>query len=83
MADYAIMIKTQIQLERWQYDALRRLSRQESRSIADLVRQAVVQLVRRAESRSMPPLEEIAGKYQPREAGDLKEHDRSWAAAVR
>lgn len=80
----AIMIKTQVQLEEWQYDALKRLSRRESRSIADLVRQSVTQLVRDVESRALPPLEDLAGKYRPRpDTDDLKPHDRDWAASAR
>lgn len=78
-----IMIKTQVQLEEWQYQALKRLSRRESRSIADLVRESVAQLVRRADRRAMRPLDQIAGKYRPRDTDDLKQHDRAWADSVR
>lgn len=83
MSINTIMIKTQIQLEEWQYEALKRLGRRESRSVADLVRESVAQLLRRADGRAMPPLAEIAGKYRPRDAGDLKRHDRAWAESIR
>ena len=77
------MIKTQIQLEEDQYVRLKRLSRQEARSIADLVRQSVGLLLRQVDARSLPPLTELAGKYRPAAGVDLKPHDASWARAIR
>lgn len=77
------MIKTQIQLERWQHEKLKELSRRQSRSIADLVRESVTQLLRSRECGALPPLQEVAGKYCPVAPDELKEHDRAWSEAIR
>jgi hypothetical protein len=77
------MIKTQIQLEPWQHEKLKELSRRQSRSIADLIRESVTHLLRARELDALPPLREVAGKYRPIPVDDLKEHDRAWSEAIR
>jgi predicted CopG family antitoxin len=77
------MIKTQIQLENWQYEGLKRLSAAEARSLSDVVRESVALLLNRSKRRTSRTLEEIAGKYERGDAGDLKDHDRGWAESIR
>lgn len=77
------MIKTQIQLEEWQYEGIKRLSAHDSRSMSAVVRQAVTQLLRRTGPSAGLRLEDLAGKYVCDEAVDLKDHDRGWADSIR
>ena len=77
------MIKTQIQLEEAQYGGLKRLGVLEARSLSDLVREAVALLLARSQRRAVGSLEEVAGKYERGDAGDLKDHDRGWAESIR
>jgi hypothetical protein len=37
----------------------------------------------RSKRRTSRTLEEIAGKYERGDAGDLKDHDRGWAESIR
>ncbi len=75
------MIKTQIQIEEWQYEALKKQSTLTSRSMSDFVRQVLTDaLKKRVPSR---PLAEIAGKYRPVSSDDLKAHDADWAESIR
>lgn len=77
------MIKTQIQLEDWQYEGLKRLGAAESRSLSDMVRESVAILLNRSRRPASRTLEEIAGKYERGDVGDIKNHDRGWVESIR
>ena len=77
------MIKTQVQLEDWQYRAAKEESARTSRSLSDLVREGLTSVLRRSSARQFQPLEQLAGKYQPRALEDLKPHDRAWVESIR
>lgn len=75
------MVKTQIQLEEWQYEAAKREARAQDRSLADFIREAVEMALRR--KAAVGDLRSVAGKYRARDASDLKTHDRIWAEDAR
>lgn len=75
------MVKTQIQLEDWQYAALKKETGSMGRSMSDFIRQAVTEAL--GKSRSQIPLSEVAGKYTPQSTNDLKPHDEAWAESIR
>lgn len=78
------MIKTQVQLEKWQYDQLKALGRERDRSVAALVRESVTLLLSRQPEFDGMELADVAGKYRnasPR--GKIKRHDQDWAEAIR
>lgn len=75
------MKKTQIYVDARQYEALKARAAKESRSMADLIREAVTRLLE--QGGDARPLDEVAGRYRPMETVDLKPHDAEWAAAVR
>jgi len=75
------MIKTQIQIENWQYEALKRQSVENSRSMSDFIREAVTDALRKGKANI--PLSEIAGKYSPIQEEALKPHDAYWAESIR
>jgi Arc/MetJ-type ribon-helix-helix transcriptional regulator len=77
------MIKTQIQLEEWQYDGLKRVCRGSGRSMSDFIRESVSLLLKKNTSPTFLPLEKIAGKYRPLPETDLKGHDRDWVNSIR
>jgi hypothetical protein len=77
------MIKTQIQLEDWQYRAAKEESARTSRSLSDLVREGLTSVLRRASARQGQSLEQLAGKYEGRAFEDLKPHDRAWVESIR
>ena len=77
------MIKTQVQLEEWQYRAAKQESARTSRSLSDLVREGLAAVLRKSALRPRQSLEELAGKYTPRSTKDLKAHDRDWADSIR
>ena len=77
------MIKTQIQLEESQHEALKALGVQAHASMSELVRRAVNAFLASSRAAPMPGLDEIAGKYRPRSMEDLKAHDAQWAASIR
>ena len=77
------MIKTQVQLEEWQYEGLKRLGAKESRSLSDLVRDSVARMLSHAEPRSPESMEAIAGKYEGGPLDGLKDHDRAWLESIR
>ena len=82
MAYIVIMIRTQIQLEDEQSRALQSKSVETSKSVAQLIREAVaVYLVRSAVEHQ--PLERIAGKFRRRSGRGLKDHDKGWADSIR
>lgn len=77
------MIKTQIQLEDWQYVALKQSSANSSRSMSDIIREGVVLFLNKSGDKGAIPLEKLAGKYKPLSASDLKAHDQAWAESIR
>lgn len=77
------MIKTQVQLEEWQYKAAKKESARTLRSLSDLVREGLALVLQRSAHRPRLRLEDLAGKYEPRPTGDLKAHDHVWADAIR
>jgi Arc/MetJ-type ribon-helix-helix transcriptional regulator len=77
------MIKTQIQLEPWQYEALKRTSSSSSRSMSDLIREGVSLLLKKSAPQVPHSLEQVAGKYTSLPHSELKDHDRFWADSIR
>lgn len=77
------MIKTQIQLEEWQYAGLKMVSANQASSMSEVVRQAVAQLLDRSAKQVPCCLEEIAGKYAAGSLEEMNAHDRSWVEAIR
>ncbi len=77
------MIKTQIQLEEWQYQAAKKAGAELGRSLSDLVREGVTLVLNRVSQRPSVPLESLAGKYEPIPLDDLKLHDRVWVETIR
>ena len=77
------MIKTQIQLEEWQYDSLKKICRGSGRSMSDFIRESVCLLLNKGTTTASLPLEKIAGKYRPLPFSDLKGHDRDWVNSIR
>jgi hypothetical protein len=77
------MIKTQIQLDEWQYDAVKRLGSQSSRSMAEVIREGVSLLLKRNSAQPHHDLKQLAGKYRAVDPTDLKDHDRHWAESIR
>jgi plasmid stability protein len=76
------MVKTQIQIEEWQYDALKGRCARESRSMSDFIRESLSQALKHG--RSTVALSELAGKYAPNSADDdLKSHDAGWVQSIR
>ena len=77
------MIKTQVQLEEWQYRAAKQESARSSKSLSALVREGLSLVLRRSGQPAVPALEDLAGKYEPRACDDLKAHDRGWVESIR
>lgn len=77
------MIKTQVQLQEWQYQAAKKESVRTSRSLSDLVREGLVMVLKRSAAAPRGDLEGLAGKYTPRSVEDLKTHDRAWVETIR
>jgi len=75
------MIKTQIQVEDWQYEAVKQLSARTSRSMAEIMREALSRLLEN--SAELPPLSAVAGKFKPLPQDDLKDHDAGWVGSIR
>jgi len=75
------MIKTQIQMEEWQYEAIKKEGVRTSRSMSDLIREAVS--LRLKQSSNLPSLSSAAGKFAPDAGEDLKSHDARWAESIR
>jgi hypothetical protein len=77
------MIKTQIQLDEWQYDAVKKLGSQSSRSMAEVIREGVSLLLKKNSGAIGRDLKQLAGKYRAGDVADLKEHDRHWTESIR
>lgn len=80
------MVRTQIQLTEEQADQLRRLSAQQQRSMADLIREALDDLLRRQDSSArqdrMRRATRAFGQFRSA-TGDLsRQHDAHFADAV-
>ena len=75
------MIKTQIQLEEWQYKALKKESVHGQRSMSEIIRKALTEAL--AKSSGSLPLQEVAGKYEPQTMENLKAHDAAWVESIR
>jgi plasmid stability protein len=75
------MIKTQIQIEDWQYEAVKLEAAAASRSMSDFIREAVSDALKKGK----PPMSLAAacGKYAPLEGAPLKPHDAAWVDAIR
>ena len=74
------MIRTQIQLPEKEYRALRDAAHRSNRSMADCVREAVATYLTKAQ-----PVEDVmslAGRFRPKPAKDIKDHDRAWSDAI-
>lgn len=77
------MIKTQVQLEDWQYEAAKKAGAATSRSMSDIVREGLALVLPKLSRGGKKPLVEIAGKYRPLDTNDLKDHDHGWAESIR
>jgi hypothetical protein len=77
------MIKTQIQLEDWQYSSLKKAGSEAGRSLSDVIRESVSLFLKSNKNKETNPLHELAGKYSSRSTDDLKAHDRAWAESIR
>jgi len=77
------MIKTQVQLEKWQYEEAKRVGVATSRSMSDIIREGLAMVLPKLRPRGGKPLASIAGKYRPLELKDLKDHDRGWVESIR
>ena len=75
------MIRTQIQLPESDYDELREIAAREDRSLADCIREGIRMFLRRSRVRDCA-IDEVAGKFRPEDASDLKPHDRAWVEAI-
>lgn len=77
------MIKTQVQLEEWQYQAAKKVGAATSRSMSDIIREGLSVVLPRLGQGGQKPLATIAGKYQAIPLQDLKDHDRRWVESIR
>lgn len=77
------MVKTQIQLEEWQYQAAKKFGATSGRSLSDMVREGVTLVLDRVAHQPSVSLDSLAGKYQPLPVDDLKTHDRAWVESIR
>ena len=77
------MIKTQVQLEEWQYEAAKKAGVATSRSMSDIIREGLSLVLSKLGQGGRKPLASIAGKYRPSPLHDLKDHDRGWAESSR
>jgi hypothetical protein len=68
------MIKTQIQLEDWQYDSLKKTGAEAGRSLSDVIRESVSLFLQGKKKGGSVSLDSM---------DDLKPHDRAWAEAIR
>ena len=77
------MIKTQVQLEEWQYQAAKKAGVATSRSMSDIIREGLSLVLPRLGQGGQKPLAAVAGKYRTLPLQDLKDHDRGWAESIR
>jgi len=77
------MIKTQVQLEEWQYQAAKKAGVATSRSMSDIIREGLSLVLPRLGQGGQKPLAAVAGKYRTLPLQDLKDHDRRWVESIR
>ena len=77
------MIKTQVQLEPWQYEAAKKAGAATSRSMSDIIREGLSLVLPKLRQGGQKPLSIIAGKYRSLPLKDLKNHDRGWVESIR
>ena len=77
------MIKTQVQLEEWQYAAVKKVGAVRSRSMSDIIREGLTLVLPKLGQGGQKSLDSIAGKYRPLNSQDLKDHDRGWVESIR
>ena len=77
------MIKTQVQLEEWQYQAAKKAGAVTSRSMSDIIREGLSMVLPKLGQAGQKPLAAIAGKYRPLDSQGLKDHDRRWVESIR
>jgi hypothetical protein len=77
------MVKTQVQLEDWQYEATKKAGAVTSRSMSDIVREGLTLVLPKLGHGGQKPLAAIAGKYRPLSSQDLKDHDQGWVESIR
>jgi hypothetical protein len=77
------MIKTQVQLEEWQYEAAKKVGAVTSRSMSDIIREGLTLVLPKLGHGGQKPLAAIAGKYRPLSIQDLKGHDQGWVESIR
>ena len=77
------MIKTQVQLEEWQYQAAKKAGVATSRSMTDIIREGLSLVLPRLGQGAQKPLAAVAGKYRTLPLQDLKDHDRRWVESIR
>ena len=77
------MIKTQVQLEKWQYQAAKKAGAANSRSMSDIIREGLSLVLPKLGIAGQKPLVAIAGKYRSLPLKDFKDHDRGWAESIR
>jgi len=77
------MIKTQVQLENWQYEAAKKAGVASSRSMSDIIREGLSLVLPKLGQGGRKPLADIAGKYRSLSSEDLKNHDRGWVESIR
>jgi len=76
------MVRTQIQLEVDRHRRLRALGAKAGKGLAEQVREAVGEYLVRQGAKA-EPLAATLGKFRPKAAGALKEHDRDFADTLR
>lgn len=77
------MIKTQVQLEEWQYEAAKKAGVATSRSMSDIIREGLSLVLPKLGQAERKSLASIAGKYHSTSFKDLKDHDQGWAQSLR
>jgi hypothetical protein len=77
------MIKTQVQLEEWQYAAAKKAGVVTSSSMLDIMRERLTLVLPKLGKVGQKPLVASAGKYRPLNSQDLKDHDRGWVESIR
>lgn len=77
------MIKTQVQLEKWQYEAAKKAGAATSRSMSDIIREGLSLVLPKLGHGERKSLASVAGKYRPTSSKDLKDHDQGWTESLR
>ena len=75
------MIRTQIQLDDKSYHILREHASKRHVSMAACIRTAIERFLAEADEQ-IDDLSDIAGRFRPLPADNLKPHDRDWSDAI-